>query len=242
MIKSSILCCCLALLLCCAKKNEVILEIIEIKSEIKADTIWEQAASNLVLIKTKDYGHLDEFRNQFVFVKKYPVNQSFAYEIKSKDFDVRVSNNYLYLVNENDHSFGWFYVKNGKILPKLPKIDSILKIVEANNKNLFVREDEGIFAIYKDGIFMDKIHYGDYFLANIDFDELKFGVYQVKNKTLAKVSNDGKSLITHGDGIYYVPFPGYGVNKFYSLKKISDVLDSLELVKTRPQKIFIDQL
>lgn len=243
MLKLSIICCCLALILCCGKKNAVVLEMTKFNTEINGDTIWKHIPSKLFLVKVKDYGHLDEFRNQFVFIKKNPDKQSFAYKITDKDYDVRVSSDYLYFVNQNDHSFGWFYIKDGHLLPKLPEIDSILKIVEAKNKFFFIREDEGIISIFDNGIVLRKIHYGSYFInKEIQFNDLEYGLYRLQNKGLTKLSNNGSMLLKQKDGLYYVPYPGYNVNRAYSLNKISNKLDSLALLKKQPKRIFIDML
>lgn len=239
MDKAIIYCCCLAFMMGCAKRDQLILEKVNLKDQIKGDTIGRYLNDKLILLKTKEFGYLGEFRYQFIFIKKENSNSELAYKIVGND-DIRVYDNNIYVVDEKGRGFGWFYIENGQIAEKLPKIDSILLQIEKNSINRFVREDNGIISIFENGEVIDRLNYGNFLLDNSKFcfEDLKFGLYELINDRLIKISNDGRELLKQDNGLYYVPYPEYNMKKVYKFREILLAINSKNGEKM-PDGIFI---
>jgi len=241
MFRLLVLFCFIASFCCCSRKDKFVFEKIDFNKEIKGDTIGRYLPGNVILLKVRDYGYLDEFQNQFLLIKKVNGRDILTYKIAGGDFDVRVLDNNIYIVDENDKSFGWFYIRNNQLLPKLPKIDSVTAVIENNHKSNFVRMDQGIFSIFEKGKVINKLNYGNFLLrSEFDFDALQIGAYKIVDNRLIKISSDSRGFLRQGDGLYYVSYPGYNINKIYNLAKISDLLDSLININKTPKVLPVD--
>ena len=212
----------IACLLSCKNEKTFRLEKYALRSE-NLDTVAYFAKHDIYLLGVKDYGFLGDFKSGYVFTGR---KDSLGYKIDSDNLQVELSKKYLGLINEGDHSSGWFNVKEHKVLSSIPKVDSIVVSLEKIPANQLVQENNGIFTIYAQGKLVRKFTLGEFLIKNdsVNYDDLEFGIYRVKNERLVKVNNDGTKLSEQIDGLYFVPSPGFNVINF---RQLNDILPEI---------------
>jgi hypothetical protein len=98
-----------------------------------------------------------------------------------------------------------------------------------------------IFKIYDNGKLLKKLNLGEFLIRNdsVNYDELDYGIYQVKNARLVKINNDGSKLLEQVDGLYFVPSLGFNA---VVVKKMSDILPEIDAtlkMRSLPKEIRI---
>lgn len=217
----------------CKEESTLKLDRYVLQSE-NIDTLAYYSKYHINLLRVRDYGYLGDFKSEYVFLSN---EDSIGYKVDSKDFDVEFSNLYLGLVKKEKASFGWFYVEKHQVASSIAKVDSIVTALERMYLGKIVHERNGFFTIYDNGKLVKKLNLGEFLIDNdsVDFDDLEFGIYQVKKRNLVKVNNDGTKLLQQIDGLYFVPSPGSNVVTFWKmndvLSKISTAVKSQSLPK-----------
>lgn len=226
-----------ACLSACKNDRTLRLEKYTIKSD-DIDTIAHFVKNDLYLLEVRDYRFLGDFRSEYIFIGK---RDSVGYKIDSDNLQIELSKKYLGLVKEGDKSYGWFNINQNKINSSMPKVDSIVANLEKISTNRFVEENNGIFKIYDNGKLLKKLNLGEFLIRNdsVNYDELDYGIYQVKNARLVKINNDGSKLLEQVDGLYFVPSPGFNA---VVVKKMSDILPEIDAtlkMRSLPKEIRI---
>ncbi|RQO73962.1 hypothetical protein DBR43_00715 [Pedobacter sp. KBW06] len=193
-----------------------------LKSE-NLDTLAYFAKHGVYLLEVRDYGFLGDFKSEYVFTGR---KDSLGYKIDSDNLQIELSEKYLGLVKEGDYSSGWFNIKQHKIISSLPKVDSIVASLGKIPADQVLHEKNGIFTIYDKGRLVRKFTLGEFLIKkdSVNYDDLEFGIYQVKNEGLVKVNNDGTKLSEQKDGLYFIPSPGFNVVNF---KQLNDILPEI---------------
>ena len=187
------------------------------------DTIAHFVKEDLYLLEVRDYRFLGDFRNEYVFIRE---RDRVGYKIDCDNLQIELSKKYLGLVKEGDRSYGWFNINQHKVNSSMPKVDSIVMNLEKISTTQFVKENHGIFEIYNNGKLLKRLNLGEFLIKNdsINYDELDYGIYQVKNERLVKINNDVSKLLEQVDGLYFVPSPGFNA---VAVKKLSDILPEI---------------
>lgn len=214
----------------CKSEGTLRLEKYTLRSD-DIDTIAHFVKENLYLLEVRNYRFLGDFVNEYVFTRE---RDSVGYKINCENLQIELSKKYLGFVKEGDNSYGWFNVNQHKVNSSIPKVDSIVANLEKISTNQMVKENHGIFEIYGNGKLLKKLNLGEFLIGNqsVDYDDLEYGVYQVKNAGLVKIDNNGSKLLEQVDGLYFVPPPGFNA---VIVKKLSGILPEINAaLKTHP--------
>lgn len=227
----------IAFLSACKNDGTLRLEKYTLKSD-DSDTVAHFVKDDLYLLEVRDYGFLGDFRTEYVFIGE---KDSVGYKIDCDDLQIEFSKKYLGLVKEGVKSYGWFNINQHKVNSSLPKVDSIIANLEKIFTNRLVEENNGIFKIYDSGKLLKKLNLGEFLIRtdSVNYDELDYGIYQVKNARLVKINNDGSKLLEQVDGLYFVPLPGFNA---VVVKKLSDILPEIDAtlnMRSLPKEIWI---
>lgn len=217
----------LFLLISCIDKNRFSFSKIKLTNRMVLDTLENLNDSTIQLLLVKDYGRLGEFKTSICFVFKN--DSSNFYELDQEGLDIRISKSYIALVKpDNKYNFGWFLIKDKEFKKNLPDIDLILKKIQYEYPDFFIREDNGLFSVFKDNKQINSFNYGNYLsgIKNYDFNNLDYALYKYDNRKLIKISDNGNDLLVQKNGLYFVPNPGYGIIKIISKDSIVSDLKS----------------
>jgi hypothetical protein len=212
----------IACLLACKSDESFRLERYALKSE-DIDTVAYFAKHDIYLLEVRDYGFLGDFKSEHIFIGR---KDTVGYKIDCDNLQIELSERYLGLVKEGDNSYGWFNVQQHKVISSIPKVDSIVANLEKIPANQIVHENNGVIKIYNKGKLLRKFNLGEFLIKkdSVNYDDLEFGIYQVKNEHLVKINNDGAKLSEQIDGLYFVPSPGFNVIAF---RRLNDILPEI---------------
>ncbi len=76
----------------------------------------------------------------------------------------------------------------------------------------------------------------------IDFESLDYNLYKLVNNDLKVVSKSGKDLFSQKDGLYFLPPPGYNINRYYEKQRILQLVDSISHLTKHPLKVKLKTL
>jgi hypothetical protein len=120
--------------------------------------------------------------------------------------------------------------------------DKIEDSLKKENKDYFIQESGGYFLFYRNGHLIKSLNYGNVVLKNrkTNFDSLDYNLYKLDGDSLTVISKNGNDLFKQGNGIYFLPKPGYGVKRMYSKKEILRFLDSVSRTSSPPTRILME--
>ena len=180
--------------------------------------------------------------------KKRVASEDIVYVIDKSSEDVwRLSKGYFSSIKlSNDEGWGWFYIKEGKLMSELPEIKSIIDSLEpdTSNKGFYIWESNGNIFFNIDGKPVKFLSYGNLVTKNslFNFDSLDYKLYKLDGDSLRAVSENGNDLIKQQDGIYFIPSPGYPVGRKYSKAQIMNALDSASKLISPPKVLKFDTI
>lgn len=119
--------------------------------------------------------------------------------------------------------------------------DSLRKLV-ADFYRSFVDGSNHTATIYRNDTLVFQMPF-DSLTAKYDeanYKNLDVGLYKRSNDSLVQVSKDPDDLMKRDDGIYFVPFPGYGVRGKYSKKEVLRLVDSVSHSASLPEKLVVE--
>jgi hypothetical protein len=228
----------------CSCGNDLTLKKIEITNNTEMDTIEIYPIKGLYIVNIITNGTFGRFSMNLAVIKKVNGLNQVAYELpEPRDCGSRVSKDYIAYVNSSGVAdWGWFNIKNGKILKELPNIDHILDSLKSSNQNdLFIREKNGDITFFKKGKVLKTMNYGEFVTKHKDvkFDSLDYRLYHLEHDSLLVVSNNADDLFKQKSGVFFIPRPGYGVTKKYDKHEILKMVDSDSKLREPPHTISI---
>lgn len=114
----------------------------------------------------------------------------------------------------------------------------IMDSLKKQYKNDFLKEVNGYISVYRNGLVIKELNYGNYAtkFKNLDFDGLS---YKLSSDTLKIISDNGNNLIHQKEGVFFIPSPGYDIIRKYSKKRVLKIIDSVYRLSEKPDKIKI---
>lgn len=215
-----------------------------VKQEQKIDTIESLQSRNLYLLNIVTPGVLGDFENQLAIAMKINKDSSLVYSIQqSNNEGPRISDKYIaYVKLPGYQNWGWFYMKDGKLLDKLPGIDKIIDSLEYRKRGKFSISQKNGYISYVNNGEKGFLDYGNIITQykTKNFKNLDFKLYQFIDGELKVISNNGDDLFKQKEGLYFLPPPGYGVNRFFSKKKLFETVESVSKLPLAPEQIKIE--
>lgn len=214
-----------------------------ISKQQKIDTIESLQNQNLFLFNIITPGALGDFENELAIARRINKDSTLIYSLQqSNNEGPRISNRYIaYVKLPGYQNWGWFYMKDGKLLDKLPGIDKITDSIKSGKSGKFsISQKNGYFS-YVNNNEKKVLDYGNV-ITNYktkDFKNLEFKLYQLIGDELKVISSDGDDLFKQKEGLYFLPPPGYGVNRFFSKRELFEAVDSVSKLKLAPEQIEI---
>jgi hypothetical protein len=210
----------------------------------EVDTIEAYPERGLYILRVIRNGALGHFTSRLAFEKQTGQTQkaTLCYEVNEKSF-FRVSKDYISFVDTKmgERNWGWFELQNGKVVEPLSNAGKIEDSLKKANKDYFIQESGGYFSFYSNGHLIKTLNYGNFTTKNreTNFDSLNYNLYKLDGDSLTVISKTGNDLFKQGNGIYFLPKPGYGVKRMYSKKEILHFLDSVSKSASPPTRILI---
>ncbi|RYE56494.1 MAG: hypothetical protein EOP48_07900 [Sphingobacteriales bacterium] len=198
------------------------------KSDFKGkeiyDTIEALPKRGLYILSLEDPGLLGDFSWNLGIVKidKNNPMHSIKYETEIKNKSFRISKDYIAFADIHTSEWGWFDIKNGKILDTLPLITKFIDSIKSiSPKNIFIREKNGYVEALLNGKIFQRYNYGDFIAKDnpVNYDSLDLGLYKIQKGKLTNISKD----------------PNYYLNKMtaYFLCLIRDTICFLSLTRKK---------
>ena len=211
------------------------------------DTIEAFPERGLYIVSLEDPGFLGNFSWNLGIVKidkNNPMNFiKYETEIKNKSF--RISKDYIAFADIHTSEWGWFDIKNGKILDTLPLITKFIDSIKSiSPKNIFIREKNGYVEALLNGKIFQRYNYGDFISKNnpVNYDSLDLGVYRIQKNKLTNISKDPNYLLKQNDGLFLVPYPGYNLVSKFNKEEILNAIEKTFDTKTFSNKIIAKAL
>ena len=221
----------------CAVDSKLTLTMTNLSKADEIDTIEKNG--NIIFINEIHHLFIDDFTIDRKVILSNVDGKNIVYNLNEKKNEtLYITDKYLAFVKHGEESqAGWFEVTNGKILPELNNSNSISDSLRNSNKDLFIRDMNGIFYCYKMGKLVKQINYGNLIIdSTFNYMNLELNLYRLQNGSLRKISNNPDDLFKQKTGLFYIPPPGYGVLRIYNKKKILEKLDSISKLKTLPKQ------
>lgn len=230
------------LLLFSCQNNELVLVRCDPKEWDAIDTIEQNG--NIVTLQLIDQGFMDDFSIEYAICKK----SGSCYRISNEsDRQIRFSKDYIaYSDDGGRFNWGWFHLKDGRIMDTLPEMRRILDSIanEFPNNRYFLRVANGYIEVLDNGNLVTTFGYGDLFLDKsiTNFDSLEYGIYQLNERSVRKISNNVDLFYLQADGVYFIPRPGYGVTARFDTKRVYAVIDTVSTLKLMPRMLKFEPL
>ncbi len=212
------------------------------KSLYITDTLFSYPQSNCILVRIEVGGiFFDSFTPGLAFIKRQNNGSDIIYYNEMKDADISeiaYEKHIVYVYNYQGYSnWGWFYLQNGSITDTLPGISAINDSLSEIDKRYDIQDNSGSIGFYENQKLVKTIDYGTFVLKNksLDVSRLSYGIYSLQKGCLNKISDNGNDLAKQINGVYYVPYPGYGAISLFSIGDILLKIDSVSKSKSYPQ-------
>jgi hypothetical protein len=225
-------------------KNYLVLNRSEFSGVTEIDTLEAYPEKGLYILGLVRPGLLGNFSYDLGITKTNTYNPSkiIKYEVDKERQSFSIGKDYIALVEGWSYDkYGWFHIKNGKImetLPSITKLEDSIKLSKA--EKAFINHINGYINLFINGKVVESFNYGNLILQNkINFDSLDYHIYTLSQNRLIKTSNNPNDLLKQSDGLYFIPKPGYGVISKYSKREILNSVESTVIKNSSSTKIRI---
>ncbi|MES2773531.1 MAG: hypothetical protein V4722_05080 [Bacteroidota bacterium] len=233
----------------CLRRGDksLILKRSDFSSVTVIDTLEAYPEKGLYILDLEHGGFLGHFSWNLGIVKcdtNTPGNSA-RYESVIMNQRFTVSKDYIAYNKTDSSSYGWFFMENGKLLPKLPSIDKIERDLNPDSaKDLVFSEFNGDIRLLRKGELIKRYNYGNIILKNNtqNFDSLDLGLYKAINDDVILISHKPDDLFTQREGLYFVPKPGHHLLVKYSKKEVLKAVEAAFISNPNPKRIMIKEV
>lgn len=223
--------------------NKLELFRIEIPKGTNIDTIEMGENGDIRIINIVVSKPLGKFKTMIAIVKKMNNGNELIYQIDNKRNVIRFSRDYIAIVSEYGKvNWGWFFIKDGKIVNRLPGIDKILDSIKRNSLNTaHLNQVNGNIQVSVGGKISKSINYGNLVTkySELTFNDLPYALYKYHADSIVICSKNPQSMIKEKNGLFFIPPPGIGVLYKYNKHAIFNIIDSVSRLSTVPDKIHV---
>lgn len=162
-------------------------------------------------------------------------------------FHANISKDYIAIdhLQIGEANWGWFSIKDGNILPRLPDIEFISDSLQKNaDTSVFVQYTNGYISLNVNGKTIQDFNYGNLRTKHryLNFDSLDYNLYKIDGDSIIVASKNSDDLFKQKSGTFFIPKPGYGIKYKYSKKAILDCIDSVYNLSSPPGIITMNQV